>query len=168
MRRKHSQWSSLHKLHTDVMCNLSSDVVNKYTMVGDVREQVAKREVDPRYPRFMLAPEATTKPGHTLLRCFSATETARKHTGGRTLLPITFFQDEGELPSYGRFSVGAFAPGVPVQPVLLDYSRNKCFNPGWGLDASTYWHFVRFQTQFRTYIDLTVLPVRCCLTHASC
>ena len=45
-----------------------SDVVNKYTMVGDVREQVAKREVDPRYPRFMLAPEATTKPGHTLLR----------------------------------------------------------------------------------------------------
>ncbi len=57
--------------------------------------------------------------------------------------------------------MGAFAPGVPVQPVLLDYSRNKCFNPGWGLDASTYWHFFRFQTQFRTYIDLTVLPVRC-------
>ena len=45
-----------------------ADVVNKYTMVGDVREQVAKREVDTRYPRFMLAPEATTKPGHTLLR----------------------------------------------------------------------------------------------------
>ena len=42
--------------------------MNKYTMVGDVREQVAKREVDTRYPRFMLAPEATTKPGHTLLR----------------------------------------------------------------------------------------------------
>ena len=66
--------------------------------------------------------------------------------------------------SHGRFSVGAFAPGVPVQPVLIDYSRNKCFNPGWGLDASTYWHFFRFQTQFRTYVDLTVLPVRCCLS----
>ena len=50
-----------------------------------------------------------------------------------------------------------------MQPVLLNYSRNKYFNPGWGLDASTYWHFIRLQTQFRTYIDLTVLPVRCCL-----
>ena len=37
-------------------------------MVGDIREQVAQREVDRRFPRFMLAPEATTKPAHCLLR----------------------------------------------------------------------------------------------------
>lgn len=63
--------------HTSWVRNVASDVVNKYTMVGDVREQVAKREVDPRYPRFMLAPEATTKPGHTLLKCGFAAVSAR-------------------------------------------------------------------------------------------
>ena len=48
---------------------------------------------------------------------------------------------------------------MPVQPVLLDFRRNIRFNPGWGLDMSTYWHFLRMLTQFRTHIDITVLPV---------
>lgn len=55
--------------------------------------------------------------------------------------------------------MGAFAPGVPVQPVLLDFRRNTRFNPGWGLDMSTYWHFLRMMTQFKTHVDVTVLPV---------
>lgn len=59
-----------------------------------------------------------------------------------------------------RFSVGAFAPGVPVQPVLLDFRRNTRFNPGWGLDTSTYWHFLRLMTQFKCYVDITIMPVR--------
>lgn len=59
-----------------------------------------------------------------------------------------------------RFSVGGFAPGAPVQPVLLDYSANTRFNPGWGLDESTPWHMWRLLTQLRTYIRLEILPVR--------
>ena len=62
-------------------------------------------------------------------------------------------------PCVCRFSVGAFAPGVAVQPVLLDYSANKNFNPGWGLDESTPWHFWRLMTQLRTHIRLKILPV---------
>lgn len=58
-----------------------------------------------------------------------------------------------------RFSVGGFAPGVAVQPILLDYSANKHFNPGWGLDESTIWHMWRVFTQLRTHIRLQVLPV---------
>ena len=68
---------------------MTTDVVNKFTMVGDVREQVAKRLVDPRYPRFMLAPEATTKPGHTLLRYTRVEQTARKLTDGGMVLRTT-------------------------------------------------------------------------------
>jgi len=56
--------------------------------------------------------------------------------------------------------VGGFAPGAPVQPVLLDYSANTRFNPGWGLDESTPWHMWRLLTQLRTYIRLEILPVR--------
>ena len=58
-----------------------------------------------------------------------------------------------------RFCVGGFAPGVAVQPVLLDYSANKHFIPGWGLDESTPWHMWRVLTQLRTYIRLKILPV---------
>lgn len=68
--------------------------------------------------------------------------------------------------------MGAFAPGVPVQPVLLGFRRNTRFNPGWGLDASTYWHFLRMMTQFKTHIDITVMPVRlyqlCLASFRSC
>lgn len=55
--------------------------------------------------------------------------------------------------------MGGFAPGVAVQPVLLDYSANLRFNPGWGLDSSTPWHLWRLLTQLRTYIHLEILPV---------
>jgi hypothetical protein len=64
-----------------------------------------------------------------------------------------------------RFSVGGFAPGVAVQPVLLDYSANRHFNPGWGLDESTPWHIWRLMTQLRTHIRLKILPVRPPLLH---
>jgi hypothetical protein len=68
-------------------------------------------------------------------------------------------------PHTYRFSVGGFAPGVAVQPVLLDYSANRHFNPGWGLDESTPWHFWRLLTQLRTHIRLKILPVRHSLLH---
>mmetsp|Transcript_80 Transcript_80/g.283 ORF Transcript_80/g.283 Transcript_80/m.283 type:complete len:453 (-) Transcript_80:706-2064(-) len=103
----------------------TTDTTNRYTIVGDMRAEVAKREVDPAFPSFIIAPEGTTKPKHCLL----------------------------------RFSVGGFAPGVPVQPVLINYSRNKHFNPGWGLPKSTPWLMWRLVTQFVNHIDLTILPV---------
>lgn len=46
----------------------AADAGNKFTMVGDIREQVARRELDRRFPRCMLAPEATTKPANCLLK----------------------------------------------------------------------------------------------------
>lgn len=49
---------------------------------------------------------------------------------------------------------------MAVQPVLLDYSANRHFNPGWGLDESTPWHIWRLMTQLRTHIRLKILPVR--------
>lgn len=52
-----------------------------------------------------------------------------------------------------------------MQPVLLDYSANRHFNPGWGLDESTPWHFWRLLTQLRTHIRLKILPVRHLLLH---
>jgi hypothetical protein len=54
---------------------------------------------------------------------------------------------------------GAFLAGVPVMPLLLDYTRNRRFNPGWGIVHSVPWHFVRLLTQFCNFLDMEALPV---------
>ena len=55
------------------------------------------------------------------------------------------------------FAKGAFAPGLPVMPVLLKYSSVH-FNPGWGI-VYTAWHFFRLFNQFKNNVEVEVLPI---------
>lgn len=55
------------------------------------------------------------------------------------------------------FAKGAFAPGLPVMPVLLKYSSIR-FNPGWGIVYTT-WHFFRLFNQFKNNVEVEVLPI---------
>ena len=55
------------------------------------------------------------------------------------------------------FAKGAFAPGLPVMPVLLKYSSVR-FNPGWGI-VYTAWHFFRVFNQFKNNVEVEVLPI---------
>lgn len=55
------------------------------------------------------------------------------------------------------FAKGAFAPGLPVMPVLLKYSSVR-FNPGWGI-VYTAWHFFRMFNQFKNNVVVEVLPI---------
>lgn len=55
------------------------------------------------------------------------------------------------------FAKGAFAPGLPVMPVLLKYSSVR-FNPGWGI-VYTAWHFFRVFNQFKNNLEVEVLPI---------
>ena len=55
------------------------------------------------------------------------------------------------------FAKGAFAPGLPVMPVLLKYSSIR-FNPGWGI-VYTAWHFFRVFNQFKNNLEVEVLPI---------
>lgn len=55
------------------------------------------------------------------------------------------------------FAKGAFAPGLPVMPVLLKYSSVR-FNPGWGI-VYTAWHFFRMFNQFKNNVEVEVLPI---------
>ncbi|KAL3162290.1 hypothetical protein ABBQ32_009979 [Trebouxia sp. C0010 RCD-2024] len=55
------------------------------------------------------------------------------------------------------FAKGAFAPGLPVMPVLLKYSSLR-FNPGWGI-VYTAWHFFRVFNQFKNNLEVEVLPI---------
>lgn len=172
-----------------------------------MRAEVAAREVDPRYPRsvlarfrcslccgaaqpkalqgfpkvthnmlhavrsFMIAPEGTTKPGHCLLRWEYLLQQhcawSRRIELHHRRKPSKSCKASNPNPA-SRFSVGGFAPGVAVQPILLDYSANKRFNPGWGLDESTLWHMWRVFTQLRTHIRLQVLPVSCAADCDAC
>lgn len=55
------------------------------------------------------------------------------------------------------FAKGAFAPGLPVMPVLLKYSSVN-FNPGWGI-VYTAWHFFRMCNQYVNHLEVEVLPI---------
>lgn len=55
------------------------------------------------------------------------------------------------------FAKGAFAPGLPVMPVLLKYSSVK-FNLGWGI-VYTAWHFFRVCHQYVNHLEVEVLPI---------
>lgn len=56
-----------------------------------------------------------------------------------------------------RFSTGAFVAGQPVTPIVLNYTHNKRFNPGWGLAGAT-WHMWRTMHQFTNHLEVEVLP----------
>ena len=55
------------------------------------------------------------------------------------------------------FAKGAFAPGLPVMPVLLKYSSVN-FNLGWGI-VYTAWHFFRMCNQYVNHLEVEVLPI---------
>ena len=55
------------------------------------------------------------------------------------------------------FAKGAFAPGLPVMPVLLKYTSVR-FNPGWGI-VYTAWHFFRVCNQYVNHLEVEVLPI---------
>ncbi|KAK9839254.1 hypothetical protein WJX81_004479 [Elliptochloris bilobata] len=55
-----------------------------------------------------------------------------------------------------QFRTGAFVPGVPVLPVCLVYGK-RCHNPAWTI-VNEPWHFLRLVTQFRTRLDIAILP----------
>ncbi|EIE20186.1 hypothetical protein COCSUDRAFT_7910, partial [Coccomyxa subellipsoidea C-169] len=74
--------------------------------------------------------------------------------------PLFAIAPEGTCKQHNvllKFSSGAFVSGRPVLPVLLKY-RSKHFHQGWGRVQSSFWHFLRGQTQFINLADIEVLP----------
>lgn len=53
--------------------------------------------------------------------------------------------------------MGPFQPGVPVQPIVISYARNKRMDPCWVEPAGLPIHIValRLLLQFHTYMDVS-------------
>jgi lysophosphatidylcholine acyltransferase/lyso-PAF acetyltransferase len=69
---------------------------------------------------------------------------------------------EGTTTNYtglAKFKIGAFYPGVPVQPVIVRWP-NRCDTTTWAFDGTPAWKllFLMF-CQFMTHLELEYLPV---------
>eukprot|EP01091_Cochliopodium_minus_P007872 TRINITY_DN1775_c0_g1_i4.p1 TRINITY_DN1775_c0_g1~~TRINITY_DN1775_c0_g1_i4.p1 ORF type:complete len:544 (+),score=136.37 TRINITY_DN1775_c0_g1_i4:153-1784(+) len=58
-----------------------------------------------------------------------------------------------------QFKQGAFLSGVPVQPVIVSWKRNKHFDPTFPIGVNMGLSFLKCLTQFVNYVDITYLDV---------
>eukprot|EP01091_Cochliopodium_minus_P009890 TRINITY_DN2535_c0_g1_i1.p1 TRINITY_DN2535_c0_g1~~TRINITY_DN2535_c0_g1_i1.p1 ORF type:complete len:335 (-),score=77.28 TRINITY_DN2535_c0_g1_i1:72-1076(-) len=58
-----------------------------------------------------------------------------------------------------KFKQGAFASGLPVQPAVVSFHRNKFFDPSFPHGLNLFTSMCLCMVQFVNYVDITYLPV---------